>query len=697
MSDKKQKSYVVAIAGNPNSGKTTIFNNLTGGRQAVGNYPGVTVEKRTGTVVHEGVTLEFIDLPGTYAMSSFSLDEKVAREYLLTEKPDIVLNVLDSSNLERHLYLSLQLLEMGYPLVMAFNMSDAARAHGLEFDIGLLERSFKSPIVECIGNKNVGTSEILDALVKALEEGLRPETSVNYGSILTKCIQKVEHELVRDEAFSGLYNVEKETDKTRWLALKLLEQDPDLQGEVTNKALLNEIKKTVLVVKERFADVPASVIADRRYGYISGACQEAVKVTAEIRHSISDKADTVITHRIFGIPIFLGLMYLVFTLTFKIGEPAMAFLEWVIGSLSRGINGVWPDGRLELVRSMLVEGVIGGVGGVIVFLPNIMLLFLAIAFLEYSGYMARAAFVTDRLMHRIGLHGKSFIPFLLGFGCSVPAIMATRTLDSMRNRIITMLVVPLISCGARLPIYALIIPAFFPKEWYSPMLLLMYVIGIVLAIAGAKVLGMTLLRGETQGLVIELPPYRMPTMRAVLSHTWERSWLYIKKAGTIILGISVIMWALNTFPMHDGDTEGMSAEDIQMLQLSNSISGRIGKAMEPVIRPMGFDWKIGTALIGAFAAKEVFVAQLGIINATGDNDSDTLRERLRDQYPPLSGFCMMLFCLIGFPCVATVAITRVESGRWKWALLQLGGLTGLAYVVTFTVYQLGVLLGCQAL
>lgn len=693
----KKKTYVVAIAGNPNSGKTTIFNNLTGGRQAVGNYPGVTVEKRTGTIQHKGVTLELIDLPGTYAMSSFSLDEKVAREYLLLEKPDIVLNVLDSSNLERHLYLSLQLLEMGYPLVMAFNMSDAARANGLEFDIGMLERSLKSPIVECIGNKNRGTTELLDALVRALEAGVKSRVHVNYGSILTPCIERVEQELKKDEVFSRLYNVEREADKARWLALKLLEQDPDLQAEVTSSALLHEIKKSVILIKERFADVPASVIADRRYGYISGACQEAVRLTAEIRHSISDKADAIITHRILGIPIFLGLMYLVFTLTFKLGEPAMKMFEWIVAALSRGVNGLWPDGRLELVRSMLVEGVIGGVGGVIVFLPNIMLLFLAIAFLEYSGYMARAAFVTDRLMHRIGLHGKSFIPFLLGFGCSVPAIMATRTLDSMRNRIITMLVVPLISCGARLPIYALIIPAFFPKELYSPMLLLMYVIGIVLAIVGAKVLGMTILRGETEGLVIELPPYRMPTLKAVLSHTWERSWLYVKKAGTIILGISVIMWALNTFPVHQGNTEGMSGEQIQMVQLSNSISGKIGKAMEPIIRPLGFDWKIGTALIGAFAAKEVFVAQLGIINAAGENGGETLREKLRDQYPPLSGFCMMLFCLIGFPCVATVAITRAESGRWKWALLQLAGLTSLAYVVTFTVYQLGVLLGCQAL
>ena len=698
MSLSDKKTYVVAIAGNPNSGKTTIFNNLTGGRQAVGNYPGVTVEKRVGKVEHKGVTLEFVDLPGTYAMSSFSLDEKVARDYLLSEHVDIVLDVLDASNLERHLYLSLQLMEMDYPLVLAFNMSDAARAHGLEFDLDLLKRSLGSPIVECVGNKDVGTQELLDTIVDALEAGNAADIHVNYGSELTPLIEGIEKEIDGDAKFSQRFNLRNGDKKKRWIALKLLEQDPDVCAEVTSDSLKLEIQKGVLAIKHRFADVPASVIADRRYGYISGACQEAVRTTVEVRHSVSDKADAIITHRILGIPIFLLLMYLVFTITFKLGEPAMAFLEWLIAMLSRGVEGIWPDGKLELVKSMLVDGVIGGVGGVMVFLPNIMLLFLAIAFLEYSGYMARAAFVTDRLMHRIGLHGKSFIPLLLGFGCSVPAIMATRTLDSMRNRIITMLVVPLISCGARLPIYALIIPAFFPTRWHSPVLLLMYVIGIVLAIIGAKVLGMTLLRGETQGLVIELPPYRMPTLRAVFSHTWERSSLYLKKAGTIILKISVIMWALNTFPLYTPAVEGMSDNEVQKEQLAHSISGRIGKAMEPVIKPMGFDWKIGTALIGAFAAKEVFVAQLGIINSIGEEgDNDTLREKLRAQYPPLSGFCMMLFCLIGFPCVATIAITRAESGRWKWALLQFAGLTGLAYVVTVAVYQIGVLVGLQGL
>lgn len=696
--EKAKGKFTVAIAGNPNCGKTTIFNSLTGGRQAVGNYPGVTVEKRSGTRKHKGLILEFVDLPGTYSLSSFSLDEKVAREYLLTERPDLVLNVLDSSNLERNLYLTVQLLEMGYPVVIVFNMSDAARSSGIEFDLPFLSRSFGGPIVESIGNRGVGVEEMLDSIVAVLDEGKAPAVNINYGPVLKEVLDDIDAGIRKDSSFAGRFGLDRAGLMHKWLALKLLEQDPDLNAEVTSEELRSVIQAGAARIRDQFNDSPASVIADRRYGYISGACQEAVRNTVEYRHSLSDKIDAVITHRVLGIPIFLLLMYLVFTLTFRLGEPGMAFLEMLCGKAGALVNSVWPDGRLDLLKSMVVDGIIGGVGGVVVFLPNIMLLFLAISFLEYSGYMARAAFVTDRLMHKIGLHGKSFIPFLLGFGCSVPAIMATRTLDSMRNRIITMLVVPLISCGARLPIYALIIPAFFPAKWYSSMLLLMYVIGIVLAVAGAKVLGLTILKGETPGLVIELPPYRLPTIRAVASNTWERSWLYLKKAGTIILGISIVMWAMNTFPvLNNADSDG-TMEEVQMEQLAYSLSGRIGKIMEPVIRPMGFDWKIGTALIGAFAAKEVFVAQLGIINSMGDAaDADTLRQKLRDQYPPLSGFCMMLFCLIGFPCVATVAITRAESGRWKWAMLQFAGLTALAYTVTVLVYQTGILLGFRGL
>ncbi len=428
---------------------------------------------------------------------------------------------------------------------------------------------------------------------------------------------------------------------------------------------------------------------------------------------------TVVTNRVLGIPIFLGLMYLIFHLTFTLGDPPMGWIEKLFGWLGGVVAGWWPEGSNSPLKSLLADGLIGGVGGVIVFLPNILLLFLAIAVLEDSGYMARAAFIMDRLMHKIGLHGKSFIPMLIGFGCSVPAIMATRTLENRRDRLTTMLVIPLMSCGARLPIYALIIPAFFPQAWHAPMLWIIYVIGILLAVGGAKLLRSTILKGESVPFVMELPPYRMPTLKSVLIHMGERGRLYLKKAGTIILGISIILWAMTTFPglpeeetaqfekernsIEAGEADkGKRDERLAMMDnqkkemaLRHSIAGRLGHALEPLLKPMGFDWKIGTALIGAFAAKEVFVAQMGIVYSVGEagEESETLRERLKKTYTPLVGFCIMLFCLISAPCMATIAITKRESNSWKWALLQLGGLTGLAYVLTILVFQTGSLLG----
>jgi ferrous iron transport protein B len=402
-----------------------------------------------------------------------------------------------------------------------------------------------------------------------------------------------------------------------------------------------------------------------------------------------------LTHGLFGLPIFLVVMYLVFNLTFTLGNAPMQWLESLFGWMGGAIRSAWPIGQMEWMRSLIADGIIGGVGGVVVFLPNIMLLFLGIALLEYSGYMARAAFIMDHVMHKIGLHGKSFIPMMIGFGCSVPAILATRTLDSRRDRLITMLVVPLMSCGARLPIYALLIPAFFAPAWQTPMLWLIYVTGVILAVVAAKVLGTFVFREKTEGLVIELPPYRVPTLRCVLTHMWERSWLYLRKAGTLILGISVLMWALSSFPRKTDMPAGLSPEQQQSEQLAYSMAGRLGQWMVPVLKPMGFDWKIGTALIGAMAAKEVFVSQLAIVHCIGGEGggtSDSLRVALRREYTPLIGFCMMLFTLVGFPCVATVAAVRMESGQWKWALFQLGGLTLLAYILTVAVYQAGMIL-----
>jgi len=729
---------VVALAGNPNSGKTTIFNELTGARQHVGNYPGVTVERKEGFRRHGDIELQIVDLPGTYSLTAYSAEELVARNFIIDEKPDVVVDILDASNLERNLYLAVQLMELGVPLVLAFNMSDMAKARGYEFDIEKLSRFFGARIVQTVGNKGTGMKELLDAIIETATErasntnrkegqpaadvrsakaGIRgPRQAapiMNYGREIEEEIAKIQSLLRADGSITEKYDA-------RWLAVKLLENDKELRAKVTSPEINEQVEKSIAHIEKILGESAETAIAGARYGFISGACQKAVRSTIEIRHTISHRIDSVVTNRIIGIPVFLGLMYLVFHLTFTLADPPMEWIEGFFGWLGGVVQSWWPAGSESLLKSLLVDGIIGGVGGVIVFLPNILLLFLAIAILEDSGYMARAAFIMDRLMHKIGLHGKSFIPMLIGFGCSVPAIMATRTLGNRRDRLTTMLVIPLMSCGARLPIYALIIPAFFPQAWHAPMLWIIYMIGIAVAVLSAKLLRVTVLKGESVPFVMELPPYRMPTIKGVLIHMWERAWLYLKKAGTIILGISILLWAMTTFPglpdeekvrfenerhtiqsSFSGDEEELAGRLAAIdnaeaeAALEYSIAGRIGHAMEPLLKPMGFDWKIGTALIGAFAAKEVFVAQMGIVYSVGeaDEESETLREKLKNTYTPLVGFCIMLFCLISAPCMATIAVTRRESNSWRWALFQLGGLTLLAYLLTVLVFQAGSLFG----
>jgi ferrous iron transport protein B len=715
-----KSKIVVALAGNPNSGKTTIFNNLTGARQHVGNYPGVTVERKEGFLRHGDTELKIVDLPGTYSLTAYSAEELVARNFLLDEMPDVVVDILDASNLERNLYLAVQLMELGVPLVLAFNMSDMARARGYEFDIEKISRYFGARIVQTTGNKGGGMKELLDAIVLTAgksESGVdnagngRP-AAISYGPELEEEIATIEALIKMANSLNGKYDA-------RWLAVKLLENDRELRKAVASPEVHAQIEKSAAHLEKTLGEQPETTIAGCRYGFISGVCQEAARSTIEIRHTMSDRVDAVVTNRVLGLPIFLGLMYLVFQLTFTLGDPPMGWLEALFGWMGEQMAGWWPEGSESLLKSLLVDGVIGGVGGVVVFLPNILLLFLAIAILEDTGYMARAAFIMDRLMHKIGLHGKSFIPMLIGFGCSVPAIMATRTLENRRDRLTTMMVVPLMSCGARLPIYALIIPAFFPQAWHGPMLWIIYVIGVLLAVASAKLLRLTVLKGESVPFVMELPPYRLPTLKGVLIHMWERGWLYLKKAGTIILGISILLWAMTTFPglsaeessRYEKARQAVAMENIgeeekaeKLAALDNaekeaalrgSIAGNVGHALEPLLKPMGFDWKIGTALIGAFAAKEVFVAQMGIVYAMGeaDEESETLRDKLKGTYSPLVGFCIMLFCLVSAPCMATIAVTRRESNSWRWALFQLGGLTLMAYVLTVIVFQTGRLLG----
>ncbi len=680
------KKITVALAGNPNSGKTTIFNMLTGARQHVGNYPGVTVEKKEGLCKYAGFEMTVVDLPGTYSLTAYSIEELIARNFIIGEQPDVVVDIIDASNIERNLYLATQLIEMNVPLVLAFNMSDMAKQKGLLFDIEQLCELLEAMIVPTVGNKGKGRVKLLDAIVETAQRGKKERTHIiHYGKEIEEELEKVEKLLAREHELVEKYG-------SRWLAVKLLEQDSEVTAKVHRKEVLDAVTAGTEHLRTIFGDEPEIIMADRRYGFISGACQEAVKSTVESRHSRSDMIDAVVTNRILGLPIFLILMYLAFLLTFKIGEYPMGWLERFFDWAGTTIIAFWPAGSESWFKSLLVDGVIGGVGGVVVFLPNILLLFLAIAILEDSGYMARAAFIMDRIMHKIGLHGKSFIPMLIGFGCSIPAIMGTRILENRRNRFTTIMVIPLMSCGARLMIYALIIPAFFTEKWRGPMLWLIYLIGIVLAIICIKVLRLTVFRGETTPFVMELPPYRMPTLKSVCIHMWQRGWMFLKKAGTIILAISIILWVAMSYPKPSRQSlAGLSSEQARQTALAYSVIGRIGRTIEPALKPLGFDWKIGTALIGATAAKEVFVSQLGIVYAIGgaDEKSHTLREKLQANYTPLTGFCIMLFCLISTPCVATVAMTKQETNSWGWALFQFFGLTTLAYVITLIVYQIG--------
>jgi ferrous iron transport protein B len=692
MTDDKLKKITVALAGNPNSGKTSVFNMLTGAHHHVANYPGTTVEIEEGLCKHNGLRITVVDLPGTYGLTTFSAEELVARNFLIDRKPDVVVDVIDSSNVERNLYLATQLIEIGTPLVLAFNMSDVASQRGVVFDTDRLSALLEAPIVPTVASKDKGRVALLDAIVAVANTAQKPRTHrISYGDEIENAIGQIET-LVRSEhpGLAAQYG-------SHWVALKLLEQDSDLLSKVQSRPLLDILDREIGRLKILFRDDPEIIIADKRYGFISGACQETVKTTIELRHTTSDLADAVLTHRVLGLPIFLLLMYLVFYLTFSLAAWPMAWLEHLFGFLSASLADLWPPNTDNWLRSLLIDGIIPGVGGILVFLPNILILFLAIALLEDSGYMARAAFIMDRLMHKIGLHGKSFIPMLIGFGCSVPAIMATRILENRRSRFTTIMVLPLMSCGARLTIYGLLIPAFFPHNWQGPVLWLIYLTGIVLAVIAAKVLRLTVFRGEAADFVMELPPYRVPTAKSILIHTWLRGWMYLKKAGTIILAFSIILWAAMSYPrLAPQSLVGLTADEARHAQLANSFIGRLGCAIEPIIRPLGFDWKIGTALIGSAAAKELFVSQLGIIYAVSSHEDSaavpTLRQHLQDDYSPLVGLCIMLFCLISSPCVATVAITRSETDSTLWAIFQFFSLTALGYIVTFVVYQIGTLL-----
>ena len=623
LKQQNSKGEITAcLIGNPNCGKSTVFNLLTGTHQHVANYPGVTVEHKEGLCRYKDRQLAIVDLPGTYSLTAHSPDEQVANDFLLCKNPDVVINIIDSSNLERNLYLSLQILELGLPVVLAFNMGDLARKRGIEFDLVLLEELLGTQIVVMEANKGIGKKALLEAIACRESDGIgKKPLKINYGA-------EIEMELALLEKYLADCPAKDIRVNARWLAVKLLEGNSIVQSQLDNPTIETVVKASRQRLDSIFENGIDAVIAQKRYEFISDICRQAVRSSVEAKANISDRLDSILLHRVLGLPIFLALMYLVFYVTFSLGEFPMGWIENAIGWLGGYVSTLWPEGSQSLLKGLLVDGIIGGVGGVIVFLPNIVLLFLAIAMLEDSGYMARAAFLMDRIMNKIGLHGKSFIPMLIGFGCSVPAIMATRTLENRRDRLTTMLVLPLMSCGARLPIYSLIIPAFFPQTWRAPMLWLIYFIGIVLAIICAKLLRTTLFKGQSPTFIMELPPYRLPTIQTVAMHIFERAGLYLKKAGTIILGLSIILWALSQWPKSpaeqinrfesakvniqnradlDENAKQQQYEEIDHASaeaaLQNSLMGKLGRTIEPVLRPCGFDWKISTAIIGSFAAK----------------------------------------------------------------------------------------------
>ena len=703
----------VALAGNPNSGKTTIFNNITGARQHVGNYAGVTVERREGFRRFQGQDLLLVDLPGTYSLTANSLDEIVARNVIIDEKPDLIVNILDASNLERNLYLALQLLELERPLVLALNMTDMAEKAGIRINSDVLRTRLGVPVVKLIGNRNQGTEELLQTVVESSKRTIYRPFSIDYGAKIEAAIVEV------TEALQNLTHVKF---PIRWLAVKLLENDTEVQASLLKIEGGSAVAAIVARVRNKTAVLLGEeleiAMAEARYRVVADIVAEFVDSSGRQEQTVSDRIDRVLTHRVLGLPLFFGIMWLLFNVVFTVGEIPQGWIEDAVKWFSDLVSANLAEGEL---RSLLVDGIIGGVGSVLTFLPSILLLFFGIALLEDTGYMARAAFVMDRVMRAVGLHGKSFIPLLLGFGCSVPAVMGARTLENKSDRMVTILVSPLMSCSARLPVYTLLIAAFFSENVAGSVLFSIYFLGISLAILMALVFRKWMFPGASEPFIMEMPPYHLPTLRSIAIHMWERSILYLKKAGTLILAASILIWFITNYPANveyskDYDTaKGQITEQYDEVaakpllaqldqeqageKLALSYAGQFGHFIEPVIKPLGFDWKMGVGLVSAVAAKEVLVSTLATIYSVGDveEDSQSLQEALAADaaFSPLVAFSLMVFTLIYSPCLAVLAVVRRETNSWKWPAFSFVYSTTLAWIMSFVVYQGGRLIGLQ--
>ncbi len=704
----------IALAGNPNAGKTSIFNCLTGAHQKVANFPGVTVEKRIGHKLYKGHNITFVDLPGTYSLTAYSLDEKVARDFIINEKPDLIVNVIDSGNLERSLYLTTQLIEMGVNLVIDLNMWDEAMENGIEIDTDKLSVLLRSPVVKTIGNRHQGIDSLLETSFDVFKNRDKHHSPpISYGSQLDDIVAGLADHVRKCPGCRGCHSA-------RWMAIKLLEGDEEvtaryLTGKEAYNMIVGEVNESVKHIKSTTEQDPEIVITEGRYGYVAGIIREVMHRSEVDRMKLSNHVDYLLTHRILGYPIFFLIIWLIFQATFRFGDFPMRWISAGVEGLQALMVYILPQG---IFADMIVDGIIGGVGAVIVFLPNIVIMFLGISLLEDSGYMSRAAFLMDRPMHFMGLHGKSFIPLLMGFGCAVPAIMSTRTLESRRDRILTILLTPFMSCSARLPVYILFAGAFFGAH-AGNVIFSIYLLGIATAIVLGKVFKKTILTGDDIPFVMELPPYRWPTVRSVSIHMWERTRIYLKKMGGVILIASILLWALGYFP-HKKDFNidygakiaraeqsnlPDKAETIASLKaqrasevLSHSYIGRLGVAIKPLVAPVGFNWQMGVSLITGFVAKEVVVSSMGVLYQLGDDineDSGSLISALQDPQKgisPLVAYAFMVFVLLYTPCIVSVLAMRREIGvKWMWFAIIFQLL--LAWMAAFIIYQGGLLLG----
>ncbi len=738
----KGKTINVALVGNPNCGKTTLFNYASGSRERVGNYSGVTVDAKEARFRRGEYTFVVTDLPGTYSISAYSPEELFVRDHIIDSSPDVVVNIIDTSNLERNLYLTTQLIDMDVRMVGVLNMFDEVERSGNTLDHVQLGKLLGVPFVTTIGSRGKGIDEMLQKIIDVYEDQdpTRRHIHINYGRIIEPGIAKIRELLRLPGNLSLLDKV-----SARFLAIKLIEKDRATEVMIESlenfREIIAEVDAQITRIETEQRQDTESLIADAKYGFIAGALHETFIPNPVVQRRKSEVIDTIITHKVWGIPIFIFLMWLTFYGTFKLGNYPMEWIERLVEYTSEILERTLSDGML---KDLLIQGIIGGVGGVIIFLPNILLLYLFISLMEDTGYMARAVFIMDKLMHRIGLHGKSFIPLLMGFGCNVPAILSTRIIESRRDRLITMLINPFMSCSARLPVYILFISAFF-SSYQGTILFAMYGIGVLLAIGSALLFKKAIFKQPDVPFVMELPPYRTPTIRTILKHMWNRAEQYLRKIGGVILIASIIIWALGYFPRETSEDHRFDSriatindqysrqilqtqtgpelieqmlsqqeDEIEQIQHEkeshrqlNSYIGRLGHFIEPVMRPLGFDWKMSVALLTGVAAKEITVGTLGVLYQAGENsdeNSASLITKIQQQtyhdgprmgqkvFTPLVAFSFMLFILIYFPCVAVVAAIRKESGDWRWAAFIVVYTTGLAYLASLAVFQIGSLI-----